>query len=165
MAPASAFVFKATKQRTCASTTLAGRRPTTTGGYPATAGPCICGFKVTTHLLLFVAEGRHGIDAAGSACGNPASQRGDTQQNRGNADEDREFDSALGHRDHANRNYERKHPSNGRAAGDDTEVLANDLPYDATAGGPEREPHANLSGSPGDGIGNHGVDTDRREAK
>ena len=33
------------------------------------------------------------------------------------------------------------------------------------AGGPEREPQANLSRSPSDGVGNHGIDSDRGEAE
>jgi len=33
------------------------------------------------------------------------------------------------------------------------------------AGGPERQPHANLSGTSRHGVKNHGVDSDGREAE
>src|SRR5260370_38935234 len=42
--PVSAFVFTASKQRTCASITPAGPWPTNTGESHATAGRCILGF-------------------------------------------------------------------------------------------------------------------------
>jgi hypothetical protein len=112
-------------------------------------------------LLLFIPERYHRINPASSPGRNPAGQRRHTQEKRGNPNENGKVDYALGNC--VNGNHERKYPSNGRAPGDYTQVFANNLQDDLPAGGPERQPHANLSRSPGHGVRNHGVDSDRRE--
>ncbi len=56
-------------------------------------------------------------------------------------------------------------PANRGAPCDGSQVLSNDLEDNPIAGGAERQPHANFSGSPGYGVGNHRVDSHRREAE
>src|SRR6266849_3333625 len=114
-------------------------------------------------LLLLVPERGYRINPASSPCRNTAGDRRDTQQNRRYTDKNRKVDHAL--RNRANGNHERKYTSNRRAPGDYTQVLANNLQDNPPAGGPERQPHANLSRSPGHGVRNHGVDSNRREAE
>src|ERR1700687_1432087 len=74
-------------------------------------------------LLLLVRECYHRINQASSSCRNPARQRRDTQQNRRYTDENRNVNHALGNSVDGNR--QRKYPSNRRAPGDCTQVLAN----------------------------------------
>lgn len=114
-------------------------------------------------LLLLVPERNRRIDSARSPGWNPAGQRSNTQEKRGDTDENGKVDYALGNRVHGN--HECKHPSNRRASCDHTQVFANNLLNDPAASGPERQPHANLSRSSGHGVGNYCVDAHRRKAE
>jgi len=87
-------------------------------------------------LLLLIPERYHRINPASSPCRNPAGQRRNTQEKRGNTNENGKVDYALGNC--VNGNHERKYPSNRRAPGDYTQVFANNLQDDPAASGPER---------------------------
>src|SRR6267154_1863491 len=108
--------------------------------------------QAAASLLLLIPERYHRINPASSPCRNPAGQRRNTQEKRGDTNENGKVDYALGNC--VNGNHERKYPSNCRAPSDYTQVFANNLQDDPAASGPERQPHANLSRSSGHGDGN-----------
>jgi len=112
---------------------------------------------------LLMPERCHRINTACSTCRDPAGQSGDGQEKSRDPEKDPGVGGTV--RNGVKGNDHGEQPADDGAPCDGSQVLSNDLEDNPIAGGPERQPHANFSGSPGYGVGNHRVDSHRREAE